>query len=56
MTIIETRTPDIALQYTMKLKEDDRFLEIPGNYRIDNFVDSSTRGNKFNTAITFQKK
>lgn len=56
MTVIETRTPDIALQYIKKLKEDDRFSEIPGIYQIDNFVDSNTRGNKFNTAITFQKK
>jgi ubiquinone/menaquinone biosynthesis C-methylase UbiE len=56
ITIIETRTPDIALQYIQKLKEDGRFSEIPSTYKLENFVDSYTQENKLNTAATFQKK
>ncbi len=56
ITIIETRTPDIALRYIQKLKEDDRFKEIPGTYKLDNFTDSYTKENKLNTIVTFKKK
>lgn len=56
LTIIETRTPDIALRYIQQLKEDGRFSEVPSAYELDNFVDLHTRENKFNATVTFKKK
>lgn len=56
IAIIETRTPDIALRYIQKIKEDVRFEEIPSTYKLNNFTDSDTKKNKLNVAVTFRKK
>lgn len=55
LSIVETRTPDIATKYIDKLRGDKRLILVDSELDVDDFVNQEVESNKHRISISFRK-